>query len=335
MIVGMIDAGLGEMHVNSLLSAMNIPTIPPKSIKCREREIVPHLADMAEETCRKNLEEEVRLSDGNLTASFDGAWQKRGTGRAYNSLTGHATLIGESTKKCLGFSVMSKRCRICTNAKKKGAPPRKHACSCNWTASAKSMEPAMACEMLQDIMNTGKQVNTLVMDNDSTTIARVKATVDPNIRKKCDSNHTRKGFTGKLVDMSNTFKALKNVKVRGHVERCFMYCVKQNQGKSTQLEEDLQKIVPHLYGEHDKCGVWCRSEKSGYKPRNLPYGKPLTDQPLRVALEDLFKVYVGKVEELATLGSTQTNENFNHMVASKAPKRISTRGVRCLPEDLR
>nr|XP_034318620.1 uncharacterized protein LOC117686879 [Crassostrea gigas] len=62
---GMIDAGLGEMHVNSLLSAMNIPTIPPKSIKCREREIVPHLADMAEETCRKNLEEEVRLSDGN------------------------------------------------------------------------------------------------------------------------------------------------------------------------------------------------------------------------------------------------------------------------------
>lgn len=87
------------------------------------------------------------------------------------------------------------------------------------------------------------------MDNDSTTIARVKATVDPNIRKKCNySNHTRKGFTGKLVDMSNTFKALKNVKVRGHVERCFMYCVKQNQGKSTQLEEDLQKIVPHLYG---------------------------------------------------------------------------------------
>lgn len=70
------------------------------------------------------------------------------------------------------------------------------------------------------------------MDNDSTTIARVKATVDPNIRKKCDSN---------------TFKALKNVKVRGHVERCFMYCVKQNQEKSTQLEEDLQKIVPHLY----------------------------------------------------------------------------------------
>ena len=30
----------------------------------------------------------VNRNNGNLTASFDGAWQKRGTGRAYNSLTG-------------------------------------------------------------------------------------------------------------------------------------------------------------------------------------------------------------------------------------------------------
>lgn len=92
------------------------------------------------------------------------------------------------------------------------------------------------------------KVNTLVMDNDSTTIARVKATVDPNITKKSDSNHTRKGFTGKLVDMSTTYRVLKNVKVRGHIERCFMYCVKQRQGSPTQLQEDLQTIVPHLYG---------------------------------------------------------------------------------------
>lgn len=52
------------------------------------------------------------------------------------------------------------------------------------------------------------------------------------------------------------------------------------------------------------------------------YQEISNDQPLRVALEDLFKVYVGKVEELATLGSTQTNENYNHMVASKAQKRM-------------
>lgn len=87
------------------------------------------------------------------------------------------------------------------------------------------------------------------MDNDSTTIARVKATVDPTIKKKSDSNHTRKGFTGSLIELSKTHKALKNNRVRLHIERCFMYCVKQNSGKSTQLAKDLKLIVPHLYGK--------------------------------------------------------------------------------------
>lgn len=77
-----------------------------------------------------------------------------------------------------------------------------------------------------------------------------------------------------------------------------------------------------ILDEHDKCGTSCKSEKSGYKPKNLPYGKPLSDRPLRAALQDLFKIYCGKSDELAMLGSTQTNENFNHMVASKAPKRM-------------
>ena len=43
------------------------------------------------------------------------------------------------------------------------------------------------------------------MDNDSTTIARLRASVDPDIKKKkadADINHTKKGFTGSLVELS-------------------------------------------------------------------------------------------------------------------------------------
>ena len=36
---------------------------------------------------------------------------------------------------------------------------------------------------------------------DSTTIARVRATVDPYIKKQYDSNHSRKGFTSNLMEM--------------------------------------------------------------------------------------------------------------------------------------
>ncbi|KAK3086465.1 hypothetical protein FSP39_018815 [Pinctada imbricata] len=67
-----------------------------------------------------------------ITAGFDGAWQKRGTGRAYNSLTGHTSLIGEKIKKRIGYSVMGKRCRIYDNAKKKDILPRKHKCPRNY-----------------------------------------------------------------------------------------------------------------------------------------------------------------------------------------------------------
>lgn len=73
------------------------------------------------------------------------------TGRAYNSLTRHASLFGEKSKKIISFSVKGKQCRICAAAKSKGNPPRVHQYCKNWTGSAKAMEPAMACEMPEKV----------------------------------------------------------------------------------------------------------------------------------------------------------------------------------------
>lgn len=57
----------------------------------------------------------------------------------------------------------------------------------------------MACEMIKSIYDDGANVDTLVMDNDYTTIARLKATVDSTISKQADKNHTIKGFYKFLV----------------------------------------------------------------------------------------------------------------------------------------
>ena len=81
----------------------------------------------------------------------------------YTFNTGHATLIGQSTKKCIAYAVKSKRYRICQNAKTKEVPARKRTCSHNWSASAKSMEPDVACEILQGLMDEEKQVNIQLM----------------------------------------------------------------------------------------------------------------------------------------------------------------------------
>ena len=48
------------------------------------------------------------------------------------------------------------------------------------------------------------------------------------------------------MEMSNIHEVLKNVKVRGHNERGFMYCVKQKQENPKQLDEDLQKSCSTL-----------------------------------------------------------------------------------------
>ena len=87
-------------------------------------------------------------------------------------------------------------------------------------------------------------MTTLVMDNDSTTIARLRATVDPDIKQKklmLISIIQRKDLLAVWLN-----SALKNFKVRTHIERCFTYCVHQAEENSEKLAIDLRKIV-HIY----------------------------------------------------------------------------------------
>ena len=63
-----------------------------------------------------------------------------------------------------------------------------------------------------------------------------------------------------------------------------------------------------------------RKSPNTYKHANLPYGRDLSVEELRADLQKLFRVYAENAKKLAPLGSTQVNENFNCMVAAKAPK---------------
>ena len=88
------------------------------------------------------------------------------------------------------------------------------------------------------------------MDNDSTTITRVRATVDANLQKKSDQNHTKKTLVGDLMELSSRHRNLKNKKVRDYITRCFMYAMLQNQENPEQLTANLKQIVPHIYGKN-------------------------------------------------------------------------------------
>ena len=75
-----------------------------------------------------------------LRVAYDMGWQKKSSGRRYDSLSGHCFLFGLETKKIIGMKIFSKVCSICDNKKRKGPPPQ-HECPKNWEGSSGAMEP--------------------------------------------------------------------------------------------------------------------------------------------------------------------------------------------------
>lgn len=185
------------------------------------------------------------------------------------------------------------------------------------------MEPDMAVSMIQKMKSKGCTVGVLHSDNDSTTIARLKSKFD-DIVKKDDRNHVKKNLSTQLYGAAKKFKELKPQGVIPYIKRCYMYAIQSHHSKSDQaLNSRLDSIVPHLYGEHDLCSSdWCtyQQDPSKYKYKHLPNGKPLSDECLRQTLQEISEKLKRRSSQLINLGSSQANENFNHIVASKAPK---------------
>ncbi|CAG2248750.1 GGA [Mytilus edulis] len=302
-----IDLGLGEHQINGLLSILNIPTVSHCMIDSRIREVgdvIESVADQSMEEWTEREKEMTRESDGNdnVTVSVDAAWQRRGSGRSYDSLTGHCSMIGSKTGKVINYKWRSKACRICQRAETSGNIPRVHKCNKNFTGSAKAMEPDMVVDMVKESRSKGANITAIIGDEDTTTIARLRAKVDPTIVKLSDSNH-----------MKNPLEIV---------------C----KGQPKKIEENLHALSKHPFGDHSSCSTdWCRFiADPSIKYKSLPYGKPLQDKALQESLTTLFQKYILNSEKLANLGSTQSNESFNKSVAAKAPKNRFYGGSRSL-----
>ncbi|CAC5378782.1 unnamed protein product [Mytilus coruscus] len=299
-----IDLGLGEHQINGLLSILNIPTVSHCMIDNRIREVgdvIESVADKSLEEWTEKEKEMTRESVGNdnVTVSVDAAWQRRGSGRSYDSLTGHCSMIGSKTGKVINYKWRSKACRICQRAEISGNIPRVHKCNKNFTGSAKAMEPDMVVDMVKESRSKGANITAIIGDEDTTTIARLRAKVDPTIVKLSDSNHMRKPIRNRLYELKNKHSTL---------------------SPSHQLYNEMLQLP--------NCSRFIADPSIKYK--SLPYGKPLQDKALQESLTTLFQKYILNSEKLANLGSTQSNESFNKSVAAKAPKNRFYGGSRSL-----
>ena len=110
---GMIHAGIGQSHLNNLLSTLNIPQISHTSLKDREEEIGAVIETFANNSVDAALMQEQELAAKEMhiedrvpgiEISSDAAWQKRGSQCSYNSLSGIASAIGKRTKKIVHYN---------------------------------------------------------------------------------------------------------------------------------------------------------------------------------------------------------------------------------------
>ncbi|XP_070577204.1 uncharacterized protein [Ptychodera flava] len=86
---GMITAGIGERHLNQMLSSISVPTIHHKTLKRKEREVGESILKVANQSCKQAISDEMCASKKpRIDVSYDGGWQKRGSGREYKSLSG-------------------------------------------------------------------------------------------------------------------------------------------------------------------------------------------------------------------------------------------------------
>ena len=152
-VLGCLHTGIGETHLNNLLSTLTVPTINPVTFKCREREIGAAV-EVAQTSCLQNMALERKLAVENgakedtegfvsVSCSYDMGWQKRGKG--HNSSTGHGAVMVLKTGKVIDYTTRTKACRICKNAEKTGKKAKVHDCRINHFASSKAIETTGSC----------------------------------------------------------------------------------------------------------------------------------------------------------------------------------------------
>ena len=160
--------------------------------------------------------------------------------------------------------------------------------------------------------------------------------------------HIKKHVVGSLYKLQKEHRVLKTDVIQ-KIARCYTYAVHQNKGNTEHVRIALLNIVPHLFGEHDKCSNWCKCHQSADSSKHDTEFKPphdkashgvtdshnssrtataaaprhvltLTGSKLRQDLESIFTRLANDAAKIAPCGTTRQNESFNNIMASKAPK---------------
>ncbi|XP_015512661.2 uncharacterized protein LOC107219088 [Neodiprion lecontei] len=139
--------------------------------------------EMINQNIRSDHSESSRFSNSKETyngtvrvaASYDMGYSTKRSGRTYDSMNGYAAFLGRENGKAIDYLTTNRGCRMCAL----GHPKSDHDCRLNFVGSAKAMEPFAAASMTSSskiFKEHNIEVGILIGDDDSSTIAAVRAT---------------------------------------------------------------------------------------------------------------------------------------------------------------
>jgi len=295
----------------------------------------------------KTISEEKGQMNG-ITVSGDGSWRKRG----FSSLYGLVTLIGWFTGKIVDVLVKSKYCKACefwmtkenTEEYQEWAESHSEQCEANHKGSSGKMEVDAVVEMFSrsENLHNMKYVN-YIGDGDSKTfkgIVDAQPYEDITICKKECIDHVQKRMGTRLRNLKKTKNLGGKGKLTGKlIDELSVYyglAIRRNPDSVEKMRNDIwatlfHKLLTDEVPQHDKCpnGVdsWCSWQRAKALGTLYEYQHktPLSQQifdAVKPIYEDLSR---DDLLNRCLGGFTQnSNESFNSMVWSIAPKTLSS-----------
>ena len=214
----MQQLGCGLEGIRAVLTHLGLAKTVGDWVKWREITDTVGIVQqsLADEVCERNMKEEIELSANaglplqtdtegvvrqGVAVSVDMGWQKRSSGRRYDSSSGVSLMLGAQTKSIMQRHVCSLVCRVCDEHERRSSatnnttknvlkPIRKHRCPKNYDGSSKGMEAHTAVISIRRFFHlsaTSDQclpafVHTIISDDDSSTWANVQQSLTDRLQ---------------------------------------------------------------------------------------------------------------------------------------------------------
>ena len=210
-----------------------------------------------------------------ISVSYDMGWQKRATGRIYDSLSGHGFFVGCLSKNVVQYGLLKKKCSIC-NRQNNLSLSSPHKCLVNWSGSSGAMEAALAFDFVIKIDEMFKglvYIKEIITDDDSTMRAHLKnitngGKLPDHILQAiflADPSHRVKVMCKPIFAMVTNTKdpdKCKNVDAT-RIKRYTSYYIRQNRSRPlVEFVANAKAPIEHLFNDHSWCDAsWCWSKE--------------------------------------------------------------------------